>query len=173
MTDPTLTPLHFAPWGSVITSCGAAVYRGMTNVTDRRDDTTCPRCCAHFTNRADSRTPQPLDLDAIRARADAATPGPWAIVERNGDHIRRKLRGADDQFILGLAALLYPDPADEEFLTHAREDVPALIAEVKALRSRITAAQDALKGPRAGENIMRAWDRAIVRARKALAGEDA
>jgi len=78
--------------------------------------------------------PQPLDLAAIRARVDAATPGPWAIVERNGDPIRRKLRGADNRFILGLAALLYPDPADADFLTHAREDVPALLAEVEHLQ---------------------------------------
>ena len=82
-----------------------------------------------------------LDLDAITARADAATPGPWQITDRNGDHVRRKLRGANDQMVLGLAALLWPDPADEAFLTHAREDVPALVTAVVEARGAATWSQ--------------------------------
>lgn len=82
-----------------------------------------------------------LDLDAITARANAATPGPWQITDRNGDHVRRKLRGADDRMVLGMSALLWPDPADEAFLTHAREDVPALVSAVTEAREVATWAQ--------------------------------
>jgi len=48
-----------------------------------------------------------LDLDAIQARADAATGGPWKSLP--------------------------------EFIAHARTDIPALIAEVKALRGKVAA----------------------------------
>jgi len=85
-----------------------------------------------------------FDLDAISARADAATPGPWAITDRNGDHVRRKLRGADDRMVLGIASLLWPDPEDEAFITRARDDVPALVAEVLGLRARIEGALSAM-----------------------------
>lgn len=86
-----------------------------------------------------------LDLDAITARATAATPGPWEITDRNGDHVRRKIRGADDRMVLGMSALLWPDPADEAFLTHAREDVPALLAALAAERGRADRAEAALE----------------------------
>lgn len=109
----------------------------------------------------------PLDLDAIRARADAASPGPWnarphehlvascrclycheptvgwwldttsalycgdfvakrwAAGERNEDG--SELQSCDEGPLL-------PD-ADIEFAIHAREDVPALLAEVERLRA--------------------------------------
>lgn len=49
-----------------------------------------------------------LDLQKIKARADAATPGPWAV-----HHI---LRGPDATFV-----------------THAQRDVVALVAEMERL----------------------------------------
>lgn len=90
---------------------------------------------------SDGKATPTLDVDAIAARADAATPGPWQITDRNGDHVRRNLRGAGDRMVLGLAALLWPDPADETFLTHAREDVPALVAAVVEARETAVWAQ--------------------------------
>lgn len=59
-----------------------------------------------------------IDIDAIRARAEAATPGPWA------DH--------DGPLLEDVVAYIYSD-ADEAFIAHAREDVPALLAEVERL----------------------------------------
>ncbi|MES2210997.1 MAG: hypothetical protein V4515_12595 [Chloroflexota bacterium] len=78
-----------------------------------------------------------LDLDAVQARADAATPGPWRVVERGGGP------DADDgSSILWIGyesgdrpefAWLDPDEAtdaDAEFIAHARADVPALLARL-------------------------------------------
>ena len=64
--------------------------------------------------REHTENPQPLDLDAIRARADAATGGPWGV-----------LPGID---------LRKCRPADVRFIVAARTDVLALLAEVKRLR---------------------------------------
>jgi len=92
-------------------------------------------------------TPEPLDLDAIRARAEAATAGPWAAwLDQDGaDHMHGLL-------MVGNAAAVIPDgesyvdgvdvnpiahtytPEDREFIAHAREDIPALLAKVERLR---------------------------------------
>jgi hypothetical protein len=66
-----------------------------------------------------------VDLAAIKARADAATEGPWAP-DRNGVHNQRG----------ECVALTYHanKHADAEFIAHARADVPALFAEVERLR---------------------------------------
>lgn len=104
-----------------------------------------------------------LDIDAIQARADAASPAPW-----DGGHLYDPLTG---EGLFGAAAADYvrvcvsaapadapfygvtcghPDGgladvchtgngpgsrANTDFIRHAREDVPALVAEVRALRS--------------------------------------
>lgn len=40
--------LHFAPWGSPITSCGKPVPRNLDTITDRRAETTCGDCRSRF-----------------------------------------------------------------------------------------------------------------------------
>lgn len=85
----------------------------------------------------------PLDLDAIRARAEAATEGPWAVapedfgphtegdfpvVDRRADYIGHS---PDDGVRAGF------DLPDAEFIAHARTDVPALVEEVERLRERL------------------------------------
>jgi len=80
-----------------------------------------------------------LDLDAIEARATAATEGPWTT-------------GADKAWSDALPpwALVisanYPlielqegaqGVADAEFVAAARQDVPALVAEVRRLRAQL------------------------------------
>lgn len=60
-----------------------------------------------------STAPEALDLDAIRARADVATQGPWQHV----DH------GKDGSFMAFIAA--------------ARTDVPALLDEIARLRTEL------------------------------------
>ncbi|MFB7910156.1 hypothetical protein ACFC1T_27340 [Kitasatospora sp. NPDC056076] len=75
--------------------------------------------------------PQPLDLDAIQTRLDAATEGPWTT---------------DDSEIV--AEVIAPaswvartdgdgeaDRANAEFIAHARQDVPALLARVRQLEA--------------------------------------
>jgi hypothetical protein len=76
----------------------------------------------------------PLELDAVIVRAMAATPGPWTwwcCDEESGvcqiDEILTVYTSEGD----------YIGPADAEFIAHAREDIPALVAEVRRLQSRI------------------------------------
>ncbi len=82
------------------------------------------------------------DLDAIRARAEAATEGPWHINPDNGTHIIRTRNG-------DLAAQAgWTEPREQglrnaAFIAHAREDIPALLAlideqqaEIERLRAR-------------------------------------
>lgn len=98
----------------------------------------------------------PLDLDAIEARANAATPGPWGFYDGSnyadvaadmevtspGSYsYREKVARLEDEDY-------WDDPAHEDddeeqasqqmaanaaFIAHAREDVPALLAEVRRL----------------------------------------
>lgn len=85
-----------------------------------------------------------LDLDAIRARADAATTAPWHPVGLPWNFGRPfVVAGSLDPhlgtFICDLETVgtdVGNDNAvaDSDFIAHAREDVPALIAEVARLR---------------------------------------
>lgn len=82
----------------------------------------------------------PLDLDAISARAAAATEGPW-VIERariwSGEPHPPKtellmFRGGREW------------TPDAEFIAHARTDVPALVEEVKRLREQVGCMQDGI-----------------------------
>lgn len=77
-----------------------------------------------------SRMPE-LDLDAIKARTDAATPGPW-IAGGAFTHPWEVCIAAHLPFV----ELIHTAQggADAEFIAHARQDVPALLAEAKRLR---------------------------------------
>jgi hypothetical protein len=109
--------------------------------------------------------PTNLDLDDIEARAAAATDGPWGFYDgetyadvaadlemtsRSSYTYRQKVaRLEDDDF--------WDDPAHQDaddeqatealsanaaFIAHARTDVPALIAEIRRLRARVTELED-------------------------------
>jgi hypothetical protein len=72
-----------------------------------------------------------LDLDAIAARAKLATPGPWAT----GLDACIRAEGRNGQFSV---AFINPAEGLQQpnaiFVAAAREDVPALVAELRALR---------------------------------------
>jgi len=87
-----------------------------------------------------------LDLDAIEARANAATVGQWRhtyknckwhmsseFIDRDGDLDGVGLVTAD---INQDNADLYATDADMDFIAHARTDIPALVAEVRRLRAK-------------------------------------
>jgi hypothetical protein len=77
----------------------------------------------------------PLDLDAIEARAAAATPGPWTTSSEWS--VRTGAR--DDELV---ACVQYKDHGrDAAFIAAARTDVPALVAECRALRAVADAAR--------------------------------
>ena len=78
-----------------------------------------------------------MDLEAIKARERAATPGPWLpsgygwnIVSAGEDGVSVSTR-APQTYLDGTD---YDPRADAQFIAHAREDVPALVAEVERLR---------------------------------------
>jgi hypothetical protein len=82
------------------------------------------------------------ELDAIAARAAAASTGPWQSFVEGRDH------SSGDNFIrVGGLDDHEPDMyvsrdnapasiADQDFIAHARQDVPRLLAEVRRLRER-------------------------------------
>jgi hypothetical protein len=76
------------------------------------------------------------ELDEIAARCDAATSGPWRSFIEGRDHL-----GGNDFIITGGDDDRSPDieltgasRADQDFIAHARQDVPRLVAEVRRLR---------------------------------------
>ena len=86
------------------------------------------------------------ELDAIRALADAATPGPWTY-SMSGDlgtkaelrlivrrHLAEPLGTMEPNWI--------PGNADMSFIKNAREAVPALINEVERLRTQLAAIRE-------------------------------
>lgn len=82
---------------------------------------------------------QAQDLSSIQGRCDAATPGPWHSSVEGRDHVsgssfirtgEGSLRGEDIE-LSGASA------ADQDFIAHARVDVPRLLAEVRRLRRAI------------------------------------
>ncbi|MFE3202160.1 hypothetical protein [Embleya sp. NPDC059237] len=104
--------------------------------------------------QADETSAAPLDLDAIRARCDAATPGPWGYIDRFG------LIAADPEAINAdhtaySTAIACMEPGDDDteaeeesearvaanaaFITTARSDVPALLALVAEQAATIAA----------------------------------
>jgi len=107
-------------------------------------------------------------LNAIKERVEKATPGPWEIdknsddsdfitdiwFNQDGDHVE-----VHDKSILQsvLNAL---------FIAHAREDVPALVAEVDMLRQALEKVME-VEAP-----IMEGWETPTYKiAREALGGE--
>ena len=76
-----------------------------------------------------------LDLEAIKARCEAATAGPWqAYFTTHGDpYVAEEGRPK-----FGMVVSTSPDDygrANCQFIAHARTDIPALIAEIERLLS--------------------------------------
>lgn len=70
----------------------------------------------------------PEDLDAIEARANAATAGPWYASQRQ-DAVQL---GSHGQWWYPPKPRMEESP-DAAFIAHARTDVPDLIARVREL----------------------------------------
>lgn len=86
------------------------------------------------------------DLPAIRARCDAATPGPRQVDgsvydEDCNEHLAPYgLEGPNERLIWssGGGEYAHPDMATAQFIAHARTDIPALLAYVEELEGRVT-----------------------------------
>lgn len=71
----------------------------------------------------------PEQLAEIRARAEAATPGPWGAVKWSALwEIRTPAVEPGVAFEL--------DHADAEFVSHARTDIPALLDYIEELEAK-------------------------------------
>jgi hypothetical protein len=94
---------------------------------------------------------QALDLEPIKTRVFLATSGPWTQYGQQITHaVNGRMAGGwtrviggdlDGQHVFRKAGVLrfY----DAEFIAHAREDIPALIAEVERLRAALKEAPHA------------------------------
>lgn len=77
-------------------------------------------------------------LQEIEARCNAATPGPWAWAAGRSTVLGEDgIIAADGEEIFVNCGRGAGDPIDEDrqFLVAAREDIPALLAEIKALKA--------------------------------------
>ena len=71
-------------------------------------------------------------LDEIRARCEAATPGPWYVEEhRDYSHLVAGKSDSDDAMWLAYFGLAYAQN-EAAFCAHARADLPALLAVAEA-----------------------------------------
>jgi len=80
------------------------------------------------------------ELAAIKARAEAATPGPWQWTATKGEDDHLVSLAVHDRYgqsleVLGTSEWLRIEPPNATFIAHARTDVPAILAEVKRLRA--------------------------------------
>jgi hypothetical protein len=75
-----------------------------------------------------------LDLESIKARLAAATPGPWEIGEVCEDASRRFVSGAG---LIIATPRSWEGHYDAELISHAPGDLAALVAEVERLRSEM------------------------------------
>ncbi len=83
------------------------------------------------------------ELQQIRQRADAASPGPWRSFWEGRDHLGGSScivtgppgKTRDDLEIIGATT------EDQDFIAHARADVPRLVAEVERLRALLVSSR--------------------------------
>ena len=75
----------------------------------------------------------PERLAEIRARAEAATVGPWWTTRNLRPATIFSGEGSDDNNVVAGDA----EPADATFIAAARTDVPELVAEVERLQARV------------------------------------
>jgi hypothetical protein len=90
------------------------------------------------------------ELQAIEARVNAATPGPWSTGagKVEGGQVRELVIAPNDDVIVAIAYGGFGNPVDRTsqdrtFIASARTDVPALVKEVRRLREALVDAWDA------------------------------
>lgn len=79
-------------------------------------------------------------LDAIQARLDAATPGPWANYGDLGHEVYAV--NAHEDAEPGYVAESIPSKCDAEFIAHALADVAYLLAELRKAHEALTRVED-------------------------------
>lgn len=90
-----------------------------------------------------------LNLDAIEARVNAATLGPWTTGE-SGSFVC----GENEYIISTDTSYCPPKPDDCAFIAAAREDVPALLARVHELEGELDTMHDVLEANGLDYNLL-------------------
>ncbi len=90
---------------------------------------------------------EPIDLDAIEARADAATAGAWRVWSGTRPYDEAAVETAwayegDEEVELVTDCC---SVADAEFIAHSRTDVPALTARVRELEAYVSQFENCAK----------------------------
>ena len=77
-------------------------------------------------------------LAEILSRAEKASPGPWKSFVEGRDHSSGSsfIRVGPDGDRRPDIEILGGTTADQDFIAHARQDVPLLVAEIRRLQSR-------------------------------------
>lgn len=104
-------------------------------------------------------------LDAIQERVDAATPGPWAVDSDDPAYIIYPEKGGWDGLVIAHVAeqdgALFPVEHNGALIAHAREDIPALLAEVERLRAQPAVTEDMVERAARASYGPVAWDRLL------------
>ena len=130
-------------------------------------------------------TPQD-PIEEIRKRAEAATEGPWVFdADNNGREFEAGYglySEPDPKSILArktVSHVRFGQEADAEFIAHARQDIPLLLARISLLEAVAKAARGLVKESRRWEkecdkrgDELLSWPYAISEAEKALAALD-
>lgn len=79
------------------------------------------------------------ELEEIRLRCDAATSGPWVSYVEGRDHSSGSnfiMTGEGDSRGEDIE-LAGASVADQDFIAHARQDIPTLLSEIERLKKLI------------------------------------
>ena len=88
-----------------------------------------------------------LDLDALEALCDAATPGPWVAAPSPWEGVSAPHGDPRDGGSCEIVDCVRgPSHGDAAFIAAAREALPALITRLRAAESEVDAAREALGG---------------------------
>jgi hypothetical protein len=74
------------------------------------------------------------EIAAIKERYEQTTPGPWrSYVEARETFSGSSfiMTGGEDMYLTGASV------ADQDFIAHARQDIPRLVAEVERLKKKL------------------------------------
>jgi hypothetical protein len=71
------------------------------------------------------------EIAEVRRRCERTTPGPWKSYVERREHMSGSdfiMTGGEDFYLTGASV------ADQDFIAHARQDIPRLLAEIQRLR---------------------------------------
>jgi hypothetical protein len=75
-----------------------------------------------------------VDVEAIKARLAAATPGPWWYDAEHGAVCSERVASGEYLFVVNELGSYTKEAEDGEFIAHSPADIAALLAENEALR---------------------------------------